>query len=78
MGVTDEVAREWKRLYGEELHDLYSSPDFIRVNKLRRIRWEGGHVARMGDGTGAYRVLMGRPKGKRQLVRSRHRWDGGM
>jgi hypothetical protein len=72
MGVPDEVAREWRRLHNEELHDLYASPDIIRVNKLRRIRWEG-HVARMGDRTGAYRVLVGRPKGKRLLVRSRRR-----
>jgi hypothetical protein len=42
MAVTDEVARVWRRLHNEELYDLYSSPDFIRVNKLRRIRWEGG------------------------------------
>ena len=53
---------------------MYSSRDIIRVNKLRRIRWEG-HVARMGDRTGAYRVFMGRPEGKRLLVTARRRWE---
>jgi len=48
MGVPDGVARDWRRTDNEELHDLYSSPDIIRVNKLRRIRWEW-QVARMGD-----------------------------
>jgi len=74
MGVTDEVAREWRRIHNEELYDLYSSADIIRVNKLRIIRWEG-HVPRMEDRTGAYRVLMGRHEGKRLLVRSRRRWE---
>jgi hypothetical protein len=74
MGVPDEVAREWRRLHNEELHALYSSPKIIRVNKLKRIRWER-HVACMGDRTGAYRVLVERPEGKRLLVRSRRRWE---
>jgi hypothetical protein len=55
---TDEVTREWRRLHNEELYDLYSSSNIIRVIKSRRMRWVG-HVARMGDGRGAYRILMG-------------------
>jgi hypothetical protein len=43
----DEVTGEWRKLHNKELHDLYSSPSIIRINKLRRMRWEG-HVARMG------------------------------
>jgi hypothetical protein len=55
----DEVTEEWRKLHNEELYDLYSSPIIIRVMKLRRMRWVG-HVARMGDRRGAYRVLVGR------------------
>jgi hypothetical protein len=54
----------------EELHSLYSSPNIVRVIKSRRMRW-AGHVARMGEGRGVYRVLVGRPKGKRPLGRPR-------
>ena len=74
MGVPDGVAREWRRIYNKELHDLYSSPDIIRVNKLRRIRWEG-QIARMGDRTGKYRVLVGRPEGKKILWRPKRRCE---
>jgi hypothetical protein len=55
-------------LHNEELHDLYSSPNIVRVIKSRRVRW-AGHVTRMGEGRGAYRVLVGRPEGKRPLGR---------
>jgi hypothetical protein len=55
----DEVTGEWRRLHNEEL-DLYSSPNIIQVNKSRRMRW-AGHIAHMGDGRGAYRILVGRP-----------------
>jgi hypothetical protein len=65
---------EWRRLHNEELNGLYSSPNVIRVIKSRRIRW-AGHVARMGEGRGAYRILVGRPDGKRQLGRPRRSWD---
>jgi hypothetical protein len=58
----------------DELHDLYSSPNIVRVIKSRRMRW-AGHVARMGEGRGAYRVLVGRPEGKRPLGRPRCRWE---
>ena len=55
------------------LFDLYSSPNIVRVIKSRRMRW-AGHVARMGEEKGAYRVLVGKPEGKRPLGRPRRRW----
>jgi hypothetical protein len=57
----DEVTGEWRRLHNEELNDLYSSPNIIRVMKSRRMRWTG-YVARMGEGRGVYRILVGRPE----------------
>jgi len=69
----DEVKEEWRRLHNEELNDLYSSPTFVRVIKSRRMRW-AGHVARMGEEREVYRVLVGKPEGKRPLRRSRLRW----
>jgi hypothetical protein len=57
-----------------QLHSLYPSPNIIRVNKSRRMRW-AGHVARIGEGRGVYRVLVGRPEGKRSLGRLRRRWE---
>jgi hypothetical protein len=71
---TDEVTGTWRRLHNEELYDLYCSLDIIRVIKSRRMRW-AGHVARMGEGRGAYRVLVGRPEGRRPLGRPGHSWD---
>jgi hypothetical protein len=68
----DEVTGEWRRLHNEELNNLYSSPNIVRVIKSRRMRW-AGHVARMGEGRGAYRILVGRPEGRRPLGRTRHR-----
>jgi hypothetical protein len=61
-------------LHNDDLHDLYSSLNTVRVIKSMRMR-RAGHVARMGKGRGAYRVLVGRPEGKRPLGRPRHRWD---
>jgi hypothetical protein len=69
----DEVIGEWRRLHNEELHNLYSSPNTIRVIKLRRMRW-AGHVARMGEGRGAYRILVGRSE-RRPLGRPRRGWE---
>ena len=60
--------------YNEELNDLYCSPNIVRVIKSRRIRW-AGHVARMGEKRGVYRVLVGKPEGKRPLGRPRRRWE---
>jgi hypothetical protein len=70
----DEVTGEWRRLHNEELNDLYSSPNIIRVIKSRRMRWVG-NVARMGEGRGEYRILVGRPKGRRPLGRPRRKWE---
>jgi hypothetical protein len=70
----DEVTGEWRRLHNEEPNDLYSSPNIIWVIKSRRMRWTG-HVARMGEGRGAYRILVERPEGRRPLGRPRHRWE---
>jgi hypothetical protein len=70
----DEVTGEWRKLYSEELSHLYSLPSIVRVVKSRRIRW-AGHVARMGEGRGVYRVLVGKPEGKRPLGRPRCRWE---
>ena len=70
----DEVTGEWRILRNEELSDLYSLPNILRVVKSRRMRW-AGHVARMGDGRGVYRVLVGKPDGKRPLGRPRRRWE---
>jgi len=68
----EEVTGEWMRLHNEELNDLYPSPNIVRVIKSRRMRW-AGHVARMGEERGAYRVLVGKPEGKRPLGRHRRR-----
>jgi hypothetical protein len=62
----DEVTGEWRKLHDEELRNLYSSPSLIIIIKSRRMRWKG-HVARMGDKRTAYRLLVGKPKGKRLL-----------
>ena len=64
----DELTREWRKLYNEELNDLHSSPNIFRVIKSRRIRW-AGHVALLRERRGVYRVLVGKPEGKRPLGR---------
>jgi hypothetical protein len=70
----DEVIGEWRKLHNEELHILYSSPNIIRQ---RRMRW-AGNVARMREERDVYRVLMGKPEGKRSLERPRRRWEDGI
>ena len=69
----DEVTGEWRRLHNEELNDLDSSPNNVRVIKSRRMRW-AGQVARIVVERGVYRILVGRPEGRRQLGRPRRRW----
>jgi hypothetical protein len=64
-------------LHNDELHNLYSSPNNVRVIKLRRMR-RAGHVARMGERRGVYRVLVGRPEGMRPLGRPRRRWENNI
>jgi hypothetical protein len=73
----DEVTGEWRKFHNEELHNLYSSPDIIRQVKSRRMRW-AGHVARMGEERKVYKVLVGKPEGKRPLGRPRRRWEDGI
>jgi len=70
----DEVTREWRKLHNEELYNLYSSPNIVRVIKSRRMGWTG-HVARMGEGRGVYSVLVGKPEGRRPLGRPRRKWE---
>jgi len=70
----DEVTWEWKKLHNEELNDLYFSPNIVRVIKWRRMGW-AGHVARIGERRGVYRVLVGKPEGRRPLGRPRRRWE---
>jgi len=70
----DEVTGEWRKLHNKELNDLYSSPNIVRVIKSRRMRW-AGHAARMGEGRDVYRVLVGKPAGKRTLGKPRRRWE---
>jgi len=69
----DEVTGEWRRLHNEELNDLYSKPNTVRVIKSRRPRWTG-QVARMGEERGVCRVLVGKTEGRRPLGRPRRRW----
>jgi hypothetical protein len=70
----DEVTGELRKLHNEDLSDLYSLPNIMWVVKSRRMRW-AGHVARMGEGRGVYRVLVGKPEGKSPLGRPRRRWE---
>ena len=70
----DGVRGEWRKLHNEELNDLYCSPNIVRAIKSRRLRW-AGHVARMGEGRGVHKVLVGKPVGKGPLGRRRRRWE---
>jgi hypothetical protein len=74
FGPKREGNGSWRKLHNDELHNLYSSQNIVRVIKSRRMRW-AGHVARMEDGRGVYRALVGRPEGKRPLGRPRRRWE---
>ena len=70
----DEITGEWRKLYNAELHSLYSSPNIIRSLKSRRLRC-AGHVTRMEKSRNAYRVLVGKPEGKRPLGRPKRSWE---
>ena len=70
----DEVTGEWRKLHNEELSDLYSLPNIVRVVKSRRKK-RAGHVARVVDGREVHRVLVGKSEGKRTLGRPRRRWE---
>jgi hypothetical protein len=74
FGTKRDEDGSWKNLQNDELHSLYSSLNVFRVIKSRRMRW-AGHVARLGEGRGVYRVLVGKPEGKRPLERLRRRWE---
>jgi hypothetical protein len=69
----DGVTGGWRKLHKEELHNLYSSPSIITIMKSRSMRW-AGHVARMGEKRNMYRLLIGKPEGKRPLGRWKRRW----
>ena len=70
----DEVTGEWRKLHNKGLSDLYSLPNIVRVVKSRRMRW-AGHVARMWEGRGVHRILVGKPEGKGPLGRPRRRLE---
>jgi hypothetical protein len=72
--VGSNINGGWRKLHNEELNDLYCSLSIIRIIKLRRMRW-AWHNARMGEKSNAYRILMGKPEGKRPLGRPRRRWE---
>jgi len=72
----DVVTGEWRKLHNLELNDMYS-PNIIQVMKSRRMRWVR-YVSHMGESRGLYRVLVGKPEGKRPLGRPRDRWGNNM
>jgi hypothetical protein len=74
FGPEREIDRSWRKVHKNEIHSLYYSQNIVGVIKSRRKRW-AGHVACTGEGRGVYRFLVGRPKGRRPLVRPRHRWE---
>jgi hypothetical protein len=77
FGPKREEDGSWRKLHNDELHSVYSSYNIVRVIKSRRMRW-AGHVARMGEGRDVYRVLIGKPEGKRPLGRPRRRREDNL
>jgi hypothetical protein len=75
FGPKKDVTGEWRKLHNEELHDLYASASIIRITKSRRMKW-AGNVAPMGEKQNAYRLLVGKPEGKRPVGRPKCRWVG--
>ena len=73
----DGITGEWRKLHNEELNDLCSSPNIVRVKKSRRMGW-AGHVARMEEGRGVHKVLVGKTEGKRPFGRPRRRWENNI
>ena len=73
----DKVTGELRKLHNEELSDLYSLPNIVRVVKSRRMRWVG-HIVGMGERRGVHRVLVGKPEGNRPLGKLRLRWEDNM
>jgi hypothetical protein len=74
FNVSEPHLGGWRKLHNEELHNLYCSPSVIRMTKSKRMSW-AGNVARMGEKRNAYRILVGKPKGKRPLGSPRCRWE---
>jgi hypothetical protein len=74
FGPKREEDGSWRKLRNDELYNLYSSPNIIKVIKSRRLMW-ARHVARMGEGRGIYRVLVWKPEGKRPLGSPRCKWE---
>ena len=74
FGPKKDENGEWRRLYNDELYNLYRSLNIIMVIKSRRLRW-AGHVARMEEGRSAFKIVTGKPTGKRPLRRPRRRWE---
>jgi hypothetical protein len=74
FGPKREEDGSWRKMHNDELHSLYSSPNIVMMIKSRRMRW-AGHVARMEEGRGVYRVLVGRSEGKRPQRKPRGRWE---
>jgi hypothetical protein len=70
----DEMTGGWRKLLNKELHGLYSSPGIVRLIKARRMRW-AEHVARIGEVRGAYKIMVGKPEGRRPVGRPRCRWE---
>jgi hypothetical protein len=74
FGPKREENGSWRKLHNDELHNLYSSPNIVRVIKSKRMRW-AGHMTRMGEGRVVYRILVERPEWRRPLRRPRRRWE---